>query len=77
MPNTEFVFKYNIDNEPSIDDKISMTDDRDDMLAALFDEVHDEATFLAFIKALSEDWEDDRSKANIKPSSPYGSSING
>jgi hypothetical protein len=41
------------------------------------DSVHDEASFLRFVTALAEDWEDEREKEALNPSSPYGPGING
>ena len=73
----ELLFKPHIDNKLAIVDKISMNDDVDNKLDILLDGVHDKATFLAFIKGLSKDWEDDCRKEKIKPSSPFGPSING
>jgi hypothetical protein len=45
-----------------------MTEDLNSML----DRVHDEATFVAFIKALSEDFAEEREIEKREPSPPYG-----
>jgi hypothetical protein len=39
--------------------------------------VNDEQSFLRFLQALAEDWEDERQKELANPSSPYGSGANG
>jgi hypothetical protein len=46
-------------------------------LRALADEVSDEPSFVAFLSALSADWNDERSKEAVTPSSPYGAGANG
>jgi len=46
-------------------------------LHALAERVDDEASLLRFIAALSEDWEDERRKEAVSPSSPYGPGANG
>lgn len=46
-------------------------------LRTIADQVHDEATFVRFVEALARDWEDERSKEAIVPSSPYGPGANG
>lgn len=43
----------------------------------LVDQVCDEASFLRFLTALREDWEDEQAKERAKPSSPYGPGANG
>ncbi len=39
--------------------------------------VHDERTFIEFLAALSEDWEDEQRNGAIQPSSPNGPGANG
>jgi hypothetical protein len=46
-------------------------------LMKLEDEVCDEASFLTFVAALADDWEDEREKEKSQPSSPYGPGANG
>jgi len=46
-----------------------------DMHAA--DEVVDESSFIRFMSALAEDWEDEKRKEAVSPSSPYGAGANG
>jgi hypothetical protein len=46
-------------------------------LYALADQVTDEATFVQFVAALAEDWEDERRKEGAAPTSPYGPGANG
>ena len=36
------------------------------------EEVVDEATFIDFLRALADDWEEEREIEKTKPSSPYG-----
>jgi len=43
----------------------------------LEDEVCDEESFLRFVAALAEDWEDEREKEASRPSPPYGPGANG
>lgn len=50
-----------------------MTDDLRDLARA----VCDEATFIGFVRALGEDWEDEQTKEALSPSSPYGPGANG
>ena len=54
-----------------------MSEESDDKLHEVLDKVHDEATFLDFILALSQDWEDEERKEKINPSPPYGPGANG
>ena len=54
-----------------------MQKDSEDKLLSLLKNVKDEVSFIRFIKALSDDWEDDFKKEQINPSSQYGSSANG
>ena len=46
-------------------------------LQSLADQVVDEQTFLNFVNALAEDWEDERQREAIAPSSPYEPGANG
>lgn len=46
-------------------------------LMKLEEEVCDEPSFLRFLAALAEDWEDEREKGKSQPSSPYGPGANG
>ena len=55
----------------------SEADEASEKLQQLLDEVRDEPTFLRFIKALSDDWFEDRTKEERNPSSPYVPTING
>ena len=48
-----------------------------DRVSQLLDAVSDEASFVAFVTALAEDWEDEREKEKRTPSSPYGPGANG
>ena len=48
-----------------------------DYLSAKLEAVNDEASFIAFVAALSDDFADASKKENEKPSSPYGPSANG
>ena len=41
------------------------------------DAVSDEASFVLFLEALAADWEDEREKEAVQPSSPYGPGANG
>lgn len=43
----------------------------------LLEAVHDEASFVAYVRALGEDWEDERRKEAINPSSPWSPGANG
>lgn len=58
-------------------DQLTMNGEPEEFLHAALMKVRDEASFLAFIKALYEDRMDDRQKEMLKPSSPYGPSANG
>ena len=51
--------------------------DMSDRLEELLEAVSDETSFVAFVTALAEDWEDERTKEKSKPSSPYGPGANG
>ena len=44
---------------------------------ALADQVIDEPSFVRFVSALADDWEDERQKEAVTPSSPYGPGANG
>ncbi len=46
-------------------------------LKALADQVVDEATLREFMIALADDWDDEREKEKVSPSSPYGPGANG
>lgn len=46
-------------------------------LEAILDSVIDERSFLRFVQALAEDWEDEQQKELASPSSPYGPGANG
>lgn len=46
-------------------------------LQQLADAVMDEATFVRFVVALSDDWEDERQKEADRPSGPYAGGANG
>jgi len=46
-------------------------------LRILEEEVSDEESFIRFVVALAEDWEDERKKEASHPSSPYGPGANG
>jgi hypothetical protein len=46
-------------------------------LKALADKVVDEPTLREFMIALAADWEDEREKEKVAPSSPYGPGANG
>jgi len=46
-------------------------------LRALADKVFDEATLREFIFALADDWEEEREKEKVSPSSPSGPGANG
>ena len=46
-------------------------------LHALADAVVDELSLIRFVFALAEDWEDERRKESVTPSSPYGPGANG
>jgi hypothetical protein len=46
-------------------------------LEAILNSVNDEQSFLQFLQALAEDWEDEQQKELAHPSSPYGSGANG
>lgn len=46
-------------------------------LNAILDSVTDEQSFLRFVQALADDWEDSQQKELGEPSSPYGPSANG
>jgi hypothetical protein len=46
-------------------------------LYALLDQVTDESSFVQFVSALAEDWEDERRKEAAAPSSPWGPGANG
>lgn len=52
-----------------------MSDDSD--LEAVLARVCDEETFIVFLAALSEDWNDEQRKEAVHPSSPYGPGANG
>jgi hypothetical protein len=43
----------------------------------LIDQVVDETSFLQFLAALKDDWDDERAKESAAPSSPYGPGANG
>lgn len=43
----------------------------------ILDTVNDEQSFLRFLQALAEDWEDERQKELANPSTPYGPGANG
>jgi len=47
------------------------------VLNKLADEVHDEVSFVAFLKALARDWEDGRRQEAPHPSSRYSAAANG
>lgn len=46
-------------------------------LEGILDAVNDEQSFLRFVQALAEDWEDEQQKELANPSSPYGPGANG
>jgi hypothetical protein len=46
-------------------------------LIQIADDVVDEASFLRFLRALADDWNDEQAKEILHPSSPYGSGANG
>ena len=46
-------------------------------LHAMANEVSDEASFVTFLAALAEDWEHERRKEAVAPSSPDGPGANG
>jgi hypothetical protein len=46
-------------------------------LRAMANEVSDEASFIRFLAALADDWEHERRKEAVAPSSPYGPGANG
>jgi hypothetical protein len=46
-------------------------------LILIADNVVDEASFLRFLKALADDWNDEQAKEILHPSSPYGPGANG
>ncbi len=43
-----------------------------DQIFERIESVHDEQSFIAFLKALSDNWEMAQSAGNIRPSPPYG-----
>jgi hypothetical protein len=43
----------------------------------LIDQVVDETSFLQFLSALKDDWDDEQAKESVAPSSPYGPGANG
>jgi hypothetical protein len=46
-------------------------------LQTILESVADEQSFLQFMQALAEDWEDEQESERAKPSSPYGPGANG
>jgi hypothetical protein len=46
-------------------------------LQGILDSVNDEQSFLQFLRALADDWEDEQQKELANPSSPYGPGANG
>jgi hypothetical protein len=46
-------------------------------LSLIADNVVDETSFLRFLKALADDWNDEQAKEILHPSSPYGPGANG
>ena len=46
-------------------------------LESVLENVCDEASFIAFLAALSKDWEDEQLKEAVHPSSPYGPGAHG
>jgi len=46
-------------------------------LQTILESVADEQSFLQFVRALAEDWEDEQESERAKPSSPYGPGANG
>ena len=46
-------------------------------ILTLVEQVCDEESFLRFVSALRTDWEDERAKEAVHPSSPYGPGANG
>ena len=54
-------------------DEKSVKSDLDEIAAS----VVDEASFLRFLKALEDDWNGERAKEKLQPSSPYGPGAEG
>ena len=46
-------------------------------LQTILESVADEQSFLQFMQALTEDWEDEQKSEQASPSSPYGPGANG
>jgi len=46
-------------------------------LKTILDSVTDEQSFMRFLQALAQDWEDEQHKERANPSSPYGSGASG
>jgi hypothetical protein len=55
----------------------AVEDEKEVSLDELLDAVRDEASFLCFLKALENDWEDEHRKETANPSPPYSSGANG
>src|SRR4051794_6969441 len=48
-----------------------------DQLELLVEQIHDQESFFAFVRALIADWNDEQIRAKLNPSSPYGPGANG